>query len=100
MAENFECNDAKCALHGSLKTRGNVFVGKVVNLKARKTAVVERQLLHFVQKFERYEKVRSRIKAYLPDCIRLKLGDNAVVAECRKLSKTKAFVVIGKEEKK
>lgn len=89
------CNDKKCALHGSLKVRGNLFTGKVVSAKARKTVTVERTITHFVPKFERYKKVRSKIAAYNPDCIAAKEGDMVKIGECRKLSKTKAFVVLG-----
>jgi len=52
--------------------------------------------LHFIQKFERYERRHSRINAYNPSCISAKEGDVVKIAECRPLSKTKAFVVIEK----
>jgi len=92
------CNDPKCALHGSLKVRGNIFTGMVSSAKARKTVTVERMITHFVPKFERYKKVRSKIAAYNPDCIAAKEGDIVKIGECRKLSKTKAFVVLGIEQ--
>ncbi len=92
------CNDAKCALHGSLKVRGNIFTGKVVSAKARKTVIVERVITHFVPKFERYKKVTSKIAAYNPDCIAAKENDIVKIGECRKLSKTKAFVVLAVEK--
>ena len=92
------CNDAKCALHGSLKVRGNIFTGKVVSAKARKTVTVERVITHFVPKFERYKKVTSKIAAYNPDCIAAKENDIVKIGECRKLSKTKAFVVLAIEK--
>ena len=93
------CNDEKCALHGSLKVRGNVFTGRVDSAKARKTVTVERVITQFVPKFERYKKVRSRVAAYNPDCISAKENDMVRIGECRKLSKTKAFVVLGIEKR-
>jgi small subunit ribosomal protein S17 len=93
------CADPKCPIHGNLKVRGNVFVGKVVSAKARKTVTIERTLTHFVPKFERYKKVRSKIAAYNPDCIAAKEKDIVKIGECRKLSKTKSFVVLGIEKK-
>lgn len=98
-AKAVACTDPKCALHGFLKVRGNIFTGKVVSAKARKTATVERVLTQFVPKFERYKKARSRIAAYNPDCIAAKENDIVKIGECRKLSKTKAFVVLGIEKK-
>jgi len=96
--KNASCTDEKCALHGSLKVRGNVFTGRVVSAKARKTAIVERIITQFVPKFERYKKARSKIAAYNPDCIAAKENDIIKIGECRKLSKTKAFVVLGIEK--
>ena len=41
-----ECADGKCAWHGKLSVRGNIFQGKIVSSKARKTAVIKREFLH------------------------------------------------------
>ena len=90
------CNDSKCAWHGTLSVRGNILQGKVVSTKARKTAVVKREFLHFLRKYERYERRHSKINAYNPECISAKEGDIVTIAECRPLSKTKHFVVIEK----
>ena len=91
-----ECADGKCAWHGKLSVRGNILQGKVVSAKARKTAVIKREFLHYLPKYERYERRHSRISAYNPECISAKEGDIVTVAECRPLSKTKHFVVIEK----
>lgn len=89
-----ECKDPKCPIHGSLRTRGAVFKGKVVSAKTRKSAVVEIPSLQRVRKYERLEKRRSKIHAYVPECMRVREGDVVRIAECRKLSKTKAHVVV------
>jgi small subunit ribosomal protein S17 len=94
-----ECNDPKCPIHGSIKIRGNVFTGKVVSAKAAKTVTVEREITHFVPKYERYKKVKSKIAAHNPECINAREGDIATIGETRKLSKTKNFVVIKVEGK-
>jgi small subunit ribosomal protein S17 len=88
-----ECKDVKCPVHGSLRTRGTVFEGKVVSTKAKKTAVVDVPYVWPVRKYERLEKRTSKIHAYVPDCMPVKPGDKVRIAECRKLSKTKSFVV-------
>lgn len=94
------CQDPKCVWHGSLPIRGKVIEGRVVSTRAHKTAIIERDYLHFIPKYERYERRHSRIVAYKPDCIDVKVGDIAKIAECRSLSKTKHFVVVEKVEKK
>ena len=88
------CSDPKCCWHGNLPVRGKVLEGIVVSAKAQKTAIVERHYLHYVPKYERYERRHSRIVAYNPECINAKEGDLVKIAECRPLSKTKAFVVV------
>jgi len=91
-----ECQDNKCPFHGVLSIRGNILQGRVVSTKARKTAVVKREFLHFLRKYERYERRHSKINAYNPECISAKEGDMVTIAECRPLSKTKHFVVVEK----
>jgi len=39
-------------------------------------------------------KKRSRVAAHNPVCINAKIGDKVRIAECRPISKTKAFVII------
>jgi len=91
-----KCNDKNCPFHGHLKVRGIMLKGRVVSTAMQKTVVVERERLHYVPKYERYEKRTSRYKAHLPPCIDIKKGDEVIIMECRPLSKTKHFVVIGK----
>jgi len=93
-APEAQCNDPKCPFHGTLPVRGKTLEGKVVSAKAQKTIVIEREYLHLLPKYERHERRHSRTIAYNPDCIRAKEGDVVTIAECRPLSKTKAFVVI------
>ena len=90
------CNDPKCPFHGNLKIRGKILQGLVVSTRAQKTAIIERNYLHYVPKYERYEKRKSRIPAHNPSCINAKKGDTVRIAECRPLSKTKSFVIIEK----
>lgn len=91
-----KCNDIKCPFHGHLSVRGRQFTGIIVLTKMRKTAVIEFERLHFLKKYERYEKRRTKLKAHNPDCISAKDGDVVMVMECRPLSKTKNFVIIRK----
>jgi small subunit ribosomal protein S17 len=93
------CTDKNCPHHGHIKVRGDVLQGTVVSAKPSKTVTVERILVQYVPKYERFKKVRSRVHAHNPPCIRAEEGDWVEIAETRKLSKTKAFVVITKKEK-
>jgi len=90
------CNDVKCPWHGKLPVRGRVFVGHVIRAKSKKSITVAWDYLSYVPKYERYERRRSKVFAYNPECINAKEGDKVVIAECRPLSKTKSFVVVSK----
>ena len=92
-----KCNDLRCPIHGQIKVRGNVFTGTVVSAKSPKTVIVERILSKFVPKYERYRKIRSRITAHNPDCLKAKEGSIVRIGETRKISKTKSFVVLNVE---
>lgn len=90
------CEDPKCPFHGTLPIRGKILEGIVKSGKMQKTVIVERNYLHFVRKYERYERRRKRIAVYKPDCITVEKGDKVKIGECRPLSKTKKFVLIEK----
>jgi len=97
--KKIECNDKLCPTHGAkkLKLRGRTFEGKVINkLHGRVTIEFERMLK--VQKYERYEKRKTKIHARVPNCIEgnILVGDLIQVGETRPISKTIHFVVIKK----
>ncbi|MCW1306612.1 MAG: 30S ribosomal protein S17 [Candidatus Nanoarchaeia archaeon] len=89
-----ECNDRKCPWHGKLSIRGKLFEGIVVSDKSSKTVVVEWIRYHYLPKYERYEKRKSRVMAHNPECINAKMGDKVIIGECRPLSRGKKFVVL------
>jgi len=88
-----ECKDPNCPIHGSLKTHGDKIEGVVVSDKARKTAIVEQTYTTFLKKYSRSLRNNSRIPAYNPDCLHAKVGDKVIIEACRRLSKTKSFVI-------
>ena len=89
-----ECTDVNCPFHGSLPVRGQVITGKVVSDRMKGTVVVAREYLQYIRKYNRYEKRTSKIHAHNPPCLGAREGDEVTIAECRPLSKTKAFVVV------
>lgn len=75
-------------------TRGGFLTGKVVSDKMKKTVVIERDHTKYYSKYKKYARSRSRIVAHNPEDINAKVGDRVMIAETRKLSKTKAWTVI------
>jgi len=94
------CDDPICPFHGSLSVRKKTLDGRVVSDKMPHTIVVERDYFLYVKKYLRYEKRKSRLSAHLPPCLDVRTGDLVRIAECRPLSKTVSFVVVGKVEGK
>ncbi|MCI0562585.1 MAG: 30S ribosomal protein S17 [Nitrososphaera sp.] len=88
------CNDEFCPFHGTLSVRGKLLTGIVSSSKAKKMVVVSREYPGPVRKYKRFQRSRSTVHAYLPDCIEVKEGEEVRIAECRPLSKTVSFVLI------
>jgi small subunit ribosomal protein S17 len=88
------CDDPHCPFHGKLSVRGQVLEGVVVSTAMQRTAVVERTLLHYVPKYERYEKRRRRYLAHAPACLAVPTGHRVRIAETRPLSKAVAYCIV------
>jgi small subunit ribosomal protein S17 len=93
-APKARCDDRHCPFHGRLPVRGQVIEGTVVSTGMQRTAVVERTLLHFVPKYERYEKRRRRYLAHAPPCLNVPIGHRVRIAETRPLSKLVSFCIV------
>ncbi len=92
------CSDPDCPFHGTLSVRGRVFEGRVKTAKMQGTVVVEAERLHYVKKFERYERRYKKFSAHAPPCMDIEVGKHVKIMECRPLSKTVSFVVVEVEE--
>ena len=94
--------DKKCPFTGSVNIRGRIIKGVVVSTKMQRTIVVRRDYLHYVKKYDRFERRHRNISAHCSPCFEkgLKPGDVATIGECRPLSKTVRFNVLKIETKK
>ncbi|MFW9899801.1 MAG: 30S ribosomal protein S17 [Candidatus Thorarchaeota archaeon] len=93
-----ECNDQSCPYHGTTRIRGKITKGIIVSKKSRNTVIIRRDYVQFVKKYQRYERRNMRLACHLPNCLSydIKIGDLVRVGESRKISKTKAFIVLEK----
>ena len=88
--------DVNCPFYGSLRLRGQVLEGTVSSQGMLKTITIERNNVRYMKKYERFEKRTSSISAHLPSCIgEVAIGETVKIMECRPLSKTVSFCVIG-----
>ncbi|KFK34189.1 hypothetical protein AALP_AA5G112300 [Arabis alpina] len=86
--------DKKCPFTGTVSIRGRILSGTCHSAKMQRTIIVRRDYLHFVKKYQRYEKRHSNIPAHVSPCFRVKEGDHVIIGQCRPLSKTVRFNVL------
>ncbi|KAJ2082509.1 40S ribosomal protein S11-B [Coemansia sp. RSA 988] len=87
--------DKKCPFTGNVSIRGRILTGTVHSTKMTNTIIVRREYLHYIPKYQRYEKRHKNIAAHLsPAFIGVQKGDIVTVGQCRPLSKTIRFNVI------
>merc|ERR1739845_20698 len=87
--------DKKCPFTGNVSIRGRILTGLIHSMKMKRTLVIRRDYLHFIKKYQRYEKRHKTLSAHVSPCFRdLALGDLVTVGQCRPLSKTVRFNVL------
>ncbi|CAI8610450.1 unnamed protein product [Vicia faba] len=86
--------DKKCPFTGNVSIRGRIIAGTCHSAKMNRTIIVRRNYLHFIKKYQRYEKRHSNIPAHVSPCFRVKEGDHVIIGQCRPLSKTVRFNVL------
>ncbi|XP_011069197.1 PREDICTED: 40S ribosomal protein S11-like [Acromyrmex echinatior] len=62
--------DKKCPFTGNASIRGRILTGMVQKLKMQRTAVIRRDYLHYIRKYNRFEKRHHNISAHLNPCFR------------------------------
>jgi ribosomal protein uS17 len=80
--------DKKCPFVGLVSIRGRILTGRVVSTKMHRTLVIRREYLHYVPKYNRYEKRHKNLAAHVSPAFRVQEGDWVTVGQCRPLSKT------------
>jgi small subunit ribosomal protein S11e len=86
--------DKKCPFTGNVPIRGRMLRGLVISHKMKNTLIIRRDYLHYIPKYNRYEKRHRNIPAHISPCFRVKEGDIVTVGECRPISKTVHFNVV------
>ena len=75
--------------------------GVVLSNKMHRTVVLRRDYLHYIKKYNRFEKRHHNLPAHLsPVFQRTRIGDVVTVGQCRPISKTVRFNVLRVEKKR
>merc|ERR1711934_260769 len=87
--------DKKCPFTGNVSIRGRILTGKVASVgKMNRTITVRRDYLHYITKYQRYEKRHKMISVHCSPCFRLNMGDLITFGQNRPISKTVRFNVL------
>ena len=86
--------DKKCPFTSNVSIRGKILKGMVVSTKMNRTIIVRRDYLHYVKKYNRFEKRHTNVPVHISPCFRVKEGDIVIIGQCRPLSKTVRFNVL------
>jgi small subunit ribosomal protein S11e len=91
--------DKKCPWTGQVSIRGRLIKGYVKTNKMKRSVIVRRDYLHYIKKYNRFEKRHTNIPAHLSPAFRINEGDDVVIGQCRPLSKTIRYNVLKIERK-
>jgi len=80
--------DKKCPFTSPVNIRGRILKGVVRTAKMKRTVILRRDYLHYIRKYNRYEKRHHNLPAHCSPCFRVIEGESVTVGECRPLSKT------------
>ncbi len=61
--------DKKCPWTGMVSIRGRILSGVVVSTKMKRTVIVRREYLHYITKYNRYEKRHKNFAAHLSPAV-------------------------------
>mmetsp|Transcript_114017 Transcript_114017/g.159943 ORF Transcript_114017/g.159943 Transcript_114017/m.159943 type:complete len:155 (+) Transcript_114017:89-553(+) len=86
--------DKKCPFTGNVSIRGKIIKGVVVSTKMTRTIIIRRDYLHYIKKYNRFEKRHQNTPVHCSPAFRVQDGDTVVCGQCRPLSKTVRFNVL------
>lgn len=67
--------DKKCPWTGLVSIRGRLLAGKVVSTKMTRTVIIRREYLHYVPKYNRYERRHKNLPIHVSPAFRVEIGD-------------------------
>merc|ERR1711865_533976 len=56
--------DKKCPFTGNVSIRGNILKGMVISTKMKRTIIIRRNYLHYIKKYQRFEKRHNNVPVH------------------------------------
>ncbi|CAO2612301.1 40S ribosomal protein S11 [Lemmus lemmus] len=74
--------DKKCPFTGNIPIRGRILSGVVTKMKMQRTTVIRTIYLHYIRKYNRFEKRHKNMSVHLFPCFRdVQIGDIVTVTK-------------------
>merc|ERR1711990_307680 len=83
--------DKKCPWTGSVNIRGKFITGVIKTTKMKNTVIIRKDYLHYIKKYNRFEKRHKNTPVHVSPAFRVKVGDEILAGQCRPISKTVRF---------
>ena len=86
--------DKKCPFTGNVSIRGRLMRGVVHSIAMKRSIVIRRDYLHYIEKYQRYMKRHKNFTVHCSPAFEPKVGDEVIVGQTRPLSKTIRYNVL------
>merc|ERR1719207_20389 len=86
--------DKKCPFTGNVSIRGRILKGMCISHKMKNTIVIRKCYLHYIKKYNRFEKRHKNVAVHCSPAFDVKDGDIVTAGQCRSLAKTVRFNVV------
>eukprot|EP00746_Dinoflagellata_sp_MGD_P160297 gnl/MRDRNA2_/MRDRNA2_86963_c0_seq1.p1 gnl/MRDRNA2_/MRDRNA2_86963_c0~~gnl/MRDRNA2_/MRDRNA2_86963_c0_seq1.p1 ORF type:complete len:159 (+),score=23.23 gnl/MRDRNA2_/MRDRNA2_86963_c0_seq1:66-542(+) len=93
-AKNGKYVDKKCPFAGNVSIRGKIVKGMCISTKMKRTIVCRRNYLHYIKKYNRFEKRHKNISVHCSPAFDVKEGDIITAGQCRPIAKTVKWNVL------
>ncbi|CEM00719.1 unnamed protein product [Vitrella brassicaformis CCMP3155] len=90
--------DKKCPFTSNVSIRGRILKGMCISTKMQRTIVVRTHYLHYIPKYNRFEKRHANFSVHCSPAFDVKEGDLITFGQCRPLAKTVRFNVLKVEK--
>ncbi|KAF3816145.1 hypothetical protein GH733_014734 [Mirounga leonina] len=78
--------DKKCPFPSNVSIQGQILSGMVTKVKVHRTIVICQDYLHYIRKYNCFEKCHKNISMHLPPCFRgVNIGNIVTVGKCQPL---------------
>ena len=76
---------------GKVNIRGKMLTGVIKTSKMKNTVILRKDYLHYIKKYQRFEKRHKNTPVHVSPAFRVKPGDEILAGQCRPISKTVRF---------